>query len=223
MKPIIRKIIIGISILSIIGIGIGIYFALRTGKGPDGCGGGEVYCKKTGKCLPPDYCNAQSSDGHSYKTGDDPCMCKLDCSKVGDDYKGFTENGLNEVLMIEQSDGTFKPDPEDELFCGKACPYSTITNNKGEGGKGWCANNFLCGQMINEQEQHTFVGKCFDSKSYVSCPIPNPDSTVCSIGDCIASPSPSGSQERCKSELCTGDTNAIPCLIDDDCYINAPV
>lgn len=155
-------------------------------------------------CIPKDYCNGQSNDGHDYIWDSDTCECKLNCSE-GED--AWTKDGKHTTPFYNNK-------PSNELACGIACPENTTTEN--EGGIGWCPPDNLCG--VNKYEDSTNIRTgCFDNKSNTQCRGDN--KLICdSDTDCHKS---SDGEWYCNVTPCSGKENGkdlvYACQSDSDC------
>ena len=191
-------------------------------------------CKAKGKvnqCIAKDYCDYSGPEGQ-YSYDEDTCMCKLDCSSLGEEYQGFTTDGRTEVSMQLQSDGTYKPQPDNILYCGSKCEYSKYSLNTNPqqdpnyGGTGWCAPNTTCGQIIydtNPPETYN-SGYCLKNPPYKLCDGDNPKDVACENGNCISGPE---NTPLCPFTICgkkSGETNnRIACESLKDCYADGNI
>ena len=185
-----------------------------------------IVCKAKGKvnqCIAKDYCDYSGIEGQ-YSYDEESCMCKLDCSSLGKEFQGFTTDGRTEVSMQLQSDGTYKPQPDNILYCGSKCEYSKYSLNTNPqqdpnyGGTGWCAPNTLCGKSIDQFDNSFNEGMCFPinefgfcSNSEIICQIDQSTSKV----ECVST----SEGERCIANYCgEKDNKVLICTSDTECY-----
>ena len=181
-----------------------------------------IVCKAKGKvnqCIAKDYCDYSGIEGQ-YSYDEESCMCKLDCSSLGEEYQGFTKDGTNAVNMNKTTSGW---EPNNKLYCGSRCEFSH-KNIYNPGGEGWCPPLYLCGKEITESGDVIDPGvNCFYNKKYgrcgdsdIICPRPNQNSPP----ECTSTKE----GPRCIEKLCgvsetndSSDLSRVPCITNYDC------
>lgn len=192
-----------------------------------------IVCKAKGKvnqCIAKDYCDYSGPEGQ-YSYDEDSCGCKLDCSSLGEEFQGFTTDGRTEVSMQLQSDGTYKPQPDNILYCGSKCEYSEIKNQYNAegiiGGINWCKKGFICGKNLNENEDASKIrGQCYDENIYNYCDEPNNDNVVCKIsGKSTCNHNGPNGNARCNTSKCGEEDSAygLACKLPSDCTLDGTI
>jgi hypothetical protein len=158
-------------------------------------------------CIPKDYCDYNGPEGQ-YSYDEESCMCKLDCSSLGEEYQGFTKDGLQNEINMQKLGDKYIP-VGDGLICGLPCD---ISNKK------FCNVGDLCAKSINYNKQtktkeQYLPGECLPS-NFVLC---NKDKNIAcsSQDDCITDDE---GNVVCKFKYCgDGDDKVIACTSDSDC------
>uniref|UniRef100_A0A6C0LDS3 Uncharacterized protein n=1 Tax=viral metagenome TaxID=1070528 RepID=A0A6C0LDS3_9ZZZZ len=158
-------------------------------------------------CIPKDYCDYFGPEGQ-YSYDEESCMCKLDCSSLGEEYQGFTTDGLQNEINMQKSGDNYIP-VGDGLICGLPCNISD---------KKFCKVGDLCAKSINYNKQTStkepfLPGQCLPS-NFVLC---NKDKNIAcsSQDDCITDDE---GNVVCKFKYCgDGDDKVIACTSDSDC------
>ena len=158
-------------------------------------------------CIPKDYCDYSGPEGNYYYD-EDSCMCKLDCSSLGEEYQGFTRDGLQNEINMQKSGDNYIP-VGDGLICGLPCNISD---------KKFCKVGDLCAKSINYNKQTStkepyLPGQCLPS-NFVLC---NKDKNIAcsSQDDCITD---NEGNVVCKFKSCgDGDDKVMACTSDSDC------
>jgi hypothetical protein len=177
----------------------------------ENCAGDMPVCevkgtKWTGQCPPKDYC------GDKYVYDPDTCQCKLNCPSG---YETWTRDGK------QSSDINEDGQPENPLYCGKKCEFSTNINQGSSGGKGWCAEKYLCAIDISK-DGRVENDNCLDSDDYRMCSGTNKGRPVACATTCKRDGDDMDSYycefEKCGLKDGLKDGKKVVCRTDSDCH-----
>jgi hypothetical protein len=185
-----KKILIGISVIFLIGIGVAVIFLLKPSSQKSRCKIGEYMCESgisKNNCIPSNFCSDSGLINNK-----DNCSCAIACPE------GSTSFPIDAGMRLNNG----KWEPSQTLLCGKACEYDPLKFCKDD--------TYYCGQVIDADGRVDNQG-CLKKDGYHQCS----ENVFCPTGiDCTKD------KLHCDFNYCgkTNPSNVYACTEDTDCH-----